>query len=241
MACHLHEVIMLSPLLNLFNRPAAAPPAPSPLLEKAHDSYNVYEVAKWRAALQSARYFEKKLLTALQFEDRAAILAHALGLAPQEGLVLEFGVAGAESLRQIAALRSGPVYGFDSFEGLPEDWFAYLRKGFFAQALPAVPAHVTLVKGWFSDTLEPFLQEHAGPVAFLHIDSDLYSSADCILKALTGRIVPGTIILFDEYWNYPGWQKHEFLAFREFIERTGLRYRYDSFVPKAHQVCVVIE
>lgn len=215
--------------------------APHPLLLKANDSYNVYEVAKWRAAMQSARYFEKKLLTTLQFADRAALLSHSLSLAPQEGLVLEFGVAGGESIRQIAAERLGPVYGFDSFEGLPEDWFGYLRKGFFAQELPRVPENVTLVKGWFSDTLPGFLAVRPGPVAFLHVDSDLYSSADFTFRALEGRILPGTVVLFDEYWNYPGWLKHEFKAFQEFIERTGLSYRYDSFVPTGHQVCVVIE
>ena len=138
--------------------------APSPLLRKANDSYNVYEVAKWRAALQSARYFEKRLLTTLQFATRGELLSHALSLAPKAGLVLEFGVAGGESVRQIAAERGGRVYGFDSFEGLPENWFGYLRKGYFAQPLPRVPANVTLVKGWFSDTLEDFLRQQAGPV-----------------------------------------------------------------------------
>ena len=222
-------------------RAAVRGPAPSPLLRKANDSYNVYEVAKWRAALQSARYFEKRLLTTLHFDHRSEILSHALSLAPKTGLVLEFGVAGGESVRQIAAERSGPVFGFDSFEGLPENWFGYLRKGYFAQPLPRVPDNVTLVKGWFSDTLEDFLRQQAGPVAFLHIDSDLYSSADYVLRQLEGRVVPGTIVLFDEYWNYPGWLKHEFKAFQEFIARTGLSYRYDSFVPTGHQVCVVIE
>jgi predicted O-methyltransferase YrrM len=231
---------MLSPFLNIV-RSLAERAAPHPLLLKANDSYNVYEVAKWRAALQSARYFEKRLLTTLQFAHRSELLSHALSLAPKAGMVLEFGVAGGESVRQIATERGGPVYGFDSFEGLPENWFGYLRKGYFAQDLPRVPDNVTLVKGWFSDTLEGFLASHAGPVAFLHIDSDLYSSAAYVLRALEGRIVPGTVVLFDEYWNYPGWLKHEFKAFAEFIARTGLSYRYDSFVPTGHQVCVVIE
>ena len=231
---------MLSSLLNRL-RQWMRPAAPHPLLLKANDSYNVYEVAKWRSAVQSARYFEERLLTTLQFADRSALLSHSLSLAPKEGLVLEFGVAGGESIRQIAAERTGPIYGFDSFEGLPEDWFGYLRKGFFAQDLPKVPAHVSLIKGWFSDTLSGFLAQNSGPVAFLHVDSDLYSSADYVFKALEGRIVPGTIVLFDEYWNYPGWRQHEFKAFQEFIARTGLGYRYEGFVPTAHQVCVVIE
>ena len=232
---------MLSPILNIFDRAAARSVQQHPLLRKTNDSYNVYEVAKLRAAFQSARYFERRLLTALQFGNREDLLAHAMSLAPQDGLHLEFGVAGGESIRQIARLRSGPIFGFDSFEGLPEDWFAYLRKGFFAQDLPRVPAHVTLVKGWFSDTLDAFLQEHPGPVSFLHIDSDLYSSADFVLRRLEPRLAPGAVILFDEYWNYPGWLQHEFKAFREYVARSGLSYRYEGFVPTAHQVCVVLE
>ncbi|MDO9441388.1 MAG: class I SAM-dependent methyltransferase [Beijerinckiaceae bacterium] len=232
---------MLSPIFKFFDRAAAAPAQHMPLLQKTADSYNVYEVAKWRAAVQSARYFEKKLLTALQFGHRDELLAHAMQLAPKTGLFLEFGVAGGESIRQIAAFHAGPVYGFDSFEGLPEDWFAYLRKGFFAQELPRTPDNVTLVKGWFSDTLDGFLAQHDEPVAFLHIDSDLYSSADFVLRRLEPRLAPGAVVLFDEYWNYPGWLQHEFKAFREFIERTGLGYRYEGFVPTAHQVCVVLE
>ena len=100
---------------------------------------------------------------------------------------------------------------------------------------------MTLVKGLFTDTVEGFLAAHDGRVSFLHIDSDLYSSADDVLHQLEGRIVPGKIVLVDEYWNYPGWLQHEFKAFAEFIVRTGLGYRYDSFVPTGHQVCVVIE
>ncbi len=82
------------------------------------------------------------------------------------------------------------------------------------------------MKGWFDDTLPPFLADHSGPVALVHIDSDLYSSAKTILRELKPRIVPGTIIVFNEYFNYPNWQKHEFRAFAEFCAREGVEYEY---------------
>jgi hypothetical protein len=43
---------------------------------------------------------------------------------------------------------------------------------------------------------------------------------------LGNRIVPGTVIVFDEYWNYPNWKEHEFKAFQEFVNKVGLEYEY---------------
>jgi len=62
--------------------------------------------------------------------------------------------------------------------------------------------------------------------AFLHIDSDLYSSAKTILHWLDERIVENTVILFDEYFNFPFWQHHEFKAFQEFVQKNNVRYEY---------------
>lgn len=85
-----------------------------------------------------------------------------------------------------------PVYGFDSFEGLPEPWYGKYGKGAFARVgLLEVPDNVTLVKGWFDDTLHGFLAEHPGPLAFLHVDCDLYSSTIYAFDQLQDRVVPG--------------------------------------------------
>lgn len=44
----------------------------------------------------------------------------------------------------------------------------------------------------------------------LHIDCHLYSS----LK-IKSKIVKGTIIVFDKYFNSPGWGKGKYLAIQE--------------------------
>ena len=75
----------------------------------------------------------------------------------------------------------------------------------------------------------------------MHIDCDLYESTRYVLAQLADRIVPGTVIVFDEYINFPGWQKDEYRAFREFTETTGKCYRYLGQVPSHQQVAVVIE
>ena len=94
--------------------------------------------------------------------------------------------------------------------------------------MPKVPGNVTLHAGFFADTLPGWLDQNPGPVAFIHIDSDLYEPARCVFEHLEERIVPGTIIVFDEYFNYPNWQAHEFRAFSELVERCQVQYEYLS-------------
>jgi hypothetical protein len=99
---------------------------------------------------------------------------------------------------------------------------------------------VSLHEGWFTETLPPFIQTTEDPVALLHIDCDLYSSTSFVLDALRDRMGVGTVIVFDEYLNYPGWKRHEHKAFQEFVTESGVTYRFDSFVPSHQQVAVVI-
>jgi hypothetical protein len=153
----------------------------------------------------------------------------ASGRARLDGLYLEFGVHSGRTITHLA--RTNPnrtIHGFDSFDGLPEPWTGYsLAKGAFRRGgPPAVPDNVRLHVGWFADTLPGFVASHDGPVAFLHVDSDLYSSAVTVLDALADRIEPGTVIVFNEYFNYPNWQRHEFKAFQEFCAAHDVRYEY---------------
>jgi len=74
----------------------------------------------------------------------------------------------------------------------------------------------------------------------VHVDSDLYSSAVTVLEGLASRVVAGTIILFDEYINYPGWEQDEFRAFQEFVARHGVAYEYIGFASSHHSVAVKI-
>lgn len=204
-------------------------------------SFDVVDMAFLRAGLDTAEFYEQHLMQATAFKDHNEMIAHAVGLAEVDGLVLEFGVATGSTITEIARARSGPVFGFDSFEGLPEDWYGPYGKGSFARSdLPVVPDNVTLVKGWFTDTLPRFLDEHTEPVSFLHVDSDLYSSASFLFKSLPDRIVPGTVILFDEYFNYPGWREHEHKAWQEFVVENDVSFRYDSFLRVNQAVCVVV-
>jgi hypothetical protein len=213
-----------------------------PLFRRARgDSFDINEVAFFLAAVESARFHQRHMQTAKAFGSDLQLLEHAMGLASAKGLILEFGVATGRTIRHIAGLSPRLVHGFDSFEGLPEYWRTGYDKGAFTQNMPTVPDNVRLHRGWFSETLAPFLSGTEEPVALLHIDCDLYSSTAFVLKALKERIVEGTVVVFDEYFNYPGWKQHEHRALQEFAANTGIRYRFDSYVPSHQQVCVVVE
>jgi predicted O-methyltransferase YrrM len=130
------------------------------------------------------------------------------------------------------------VYGFDSFQGLPEAW----RPGFPADTfavgdLPDIPG-AELVVGTFDDTLPGFVEQHPGPVDFLHVDCDLYSSTKTVLHHVGPRLHPGSIVVFDEYFNYPGWQDHEHRAWLEHVGQTGLRFEYAGYTVDHEQVIV---
>lgn len=204
---------------------------------------DVDRVARVLGSVSSAQYLIQHMLLAENVIHRGALLQLALDRCTVEGMTLEFGVYAGRSLRVIASRTQGPVYGFDSFSGLPEDWTRTQRKGRFdlEGRIPVfTETNVGLVKGWFNETLPQFLEDHPGPVRFLHIDCDLYSSAATVFNQLGTRIVSGTVIVFDEYFNYPGWEQHEFRAFQEFIGSTGLKYSYIGFASGDQSVAVKI-
>lgn len=154
----------------------------------------------------------------------AELLCESIALAP-DGLALEFGVGGGYTINILQEYR--PVYGFDSFLGLPEDWTNGHPEGTFSSGgrSPKVGPNVRLVVGWFKDTLPQFLEDNPDPISFLHIDSDLYSSADTVLRLVEGRLCKGAVINFNEFWDYPGCEGHEALAFQELLDRTGREAR----------------
>jgi hypothetical protein len=77
-------------------------------------------------------------------------------------------------------------------------------------------------------------------VAFVHVDADLYSSARTVLTLVGPRLVAGTVVVFDEYFGYPGWREHEYRAWQEYVAETGVRFAYEGFTGDNEQVIVRI-
>lgn len=211
-----------------------------PLFIRNHGSHNVLAVSEWIAAVESAQYYSQRLLTARSYENGDQMLVDAVAKANPDGLFLEFGVASGRTTTCIANSHAGTLYAFDVFEGLPDDWRTGYFKGHFAGVPPTLPENVSLIKGLFSKTLPEFSKKADKFISFIHVDCDLYSSTKDIFDTIGHLLVPGSIIVFDEYMNYPGWKYHEFLAFAEFTGQNNVRYRYEGFVPSHQQVWVVI-
>jgi len=75
----------------------------------------------------------------------------------------------------------------------------------------------------------------------IHVDCDIYSSTRTIFELLGQRMVTGSVIVFDEYFNYPGWRQHEYKAFQEFIAASGHHYRYLGYAGEKGHVAVIID
>ena len=201
---------------------------------------------------EEARGFvEKHLADAVPLKSDAEALRFGSDSVVLEGLFLELGVCTGKTINFVAALNPcRKIYGFDSFEGLPEDWVRGDRVipagtfGFKNSAiLPPVLHNVELVKGWFSETLPAFAKglDSSQPIAFLHIDADLYSSTKTAFDILGDWIQPGTILVFDELYNYLGYENHEWKAFEEFLEKHDLKAKYLAYNIYHEQVVVQIE
>jgi len=145
-------------------------------------------------------------------------------------LWLEFGVASGTTINYISQFTTEKVYGFDSFEGLPEKWRDGFEKGAFNMngTLPQVNANVELIKGWFNETLLPFIQLHNKKISFIHMDADLYSSTKYIFDIVKDYMDKDCIVVFDELVNYPGFDGDtgELKAFYEFITENNVEYEW---------------
>lgn len=176
---------------------------------------------------------------AQEFNTREDLYDYVLPRLMANGALLEFSVSAGVSISYIARrVGARTVHGFDSFLGCPDGGVvpvggtgakfsvSKLTRG---GALPVVPDNVVLHNGWFTETLLDFVATLNEPVALLHIDCDIYSSTRDVFTALAHHLVPGPIIVFNEYYGIYGWVRQEFLAFQEFGSANGVEYEYLSY------------
>jgi len=191
---------------------------------------------------ESITYIKTNMPNSMICPSWHSLHSYAIEQATLDGLYMEFGVKKGATIRELAKMTNNTIHGFDSFQGLPEDWAGTsLRKGRFNKRgkLPKVPGNVILHNGWFEESLPKFIKDKKEPIAYMHIDCDLYSSTKTIFDNLADQIIPGTVIVFDEYFNYPNWQQHEHRALQEFTKEHSKKYEYLAFT--SHGSCVAIK
>jgi len=120
----------------------------------------------------------------------------------QNPLYLEFGVYQGESLRwwlNNLPAECARFIGFDSFEGLPQNWTDEFKKGHFATEIPQFfDDRVHLKVGYFDETLCDFVLP-ASAKKVINFDADLYSSTQTVLTFLGPQLVDGDLLYFDEF------------------------------------------
>lgn len=175
----------------------------------------------------------QSMLFAEKSRNRQFAMERAIQTDLDGGLYVEFGVAAGKGCRQFGKMlapHGKHFHGFDSFEGLEEDWTGIQTgrtAGAFSQggALPRVPGNVTLVKGWIQDTLPAYLKDTGdAPFSFIHMDMDTYTPTRVSLELVKPRLRKGTVILFDELYGYPGWRHHEYKALQEVLNAEDYRF-----------------
>jgi len=187
-----------------------------------------------RAAADTYNFVESEMPDAPFVQDQFAIIKSLVDeINVMKGSILDLGVYKGASTRALARLFPNDIiHGFDSFEGLPEDW-SHVLKGAFGDvsgALPDMPDNVKLYKGWFSDTLPEWRKANdSKPISLLRVDCDIYSSTKDIFAATGDMLDPNCIIVFDELIGYWGWRAHEYKALLEFAEERNLKYEYVAY------------
>lgn len=212
--------------------------------DPSFDRGRLHEDIKRGEILEAAEYFyelikDKKLeITGTSYQA----FDYCKNYIADTGLILEFGVRYGHSICHIAEIfPSRDVYGFDSFEGIPDQWGEEAAGSYTTNGmLPDVPENVYLIQGWFKDTIPKFKKNHSGQIAFMNIDCDIYLSTVTILSELSDQIDVGTVIVFDEYICNKTWKEDEFKAFQEWVRDNNVKYKYvlASFITK--QVAVII-
>src|SRR5215813_1213642 len=117
-------------------------------LRQAHD----IQLERQRRALATTVDFVEKNMPHLEpaTSGRSELISAAFKRAnlSDDRLVCEFGVFEGQSINQIASLTSKTVFGFDSFQGLPEQWGTVEKGTFRVTKLPTVEKNVELIQGW---------------------------------------------------------------------------------------------
>lgn len=165
------------------------------------------------------------------FEQREALYAAVLDGAVTEPVdYLEFGVSTGESIRwwSTAFVHADTrLVGFDTFEGLPEDWGVNAAGTYTAEGrLPQLgDDRAEFEVGLFQDTLPGWLRTNRlERRTVVHLDADLYSSTLFVLSSLAPQLRVGDVLVFDEFGSIRN-AGHEFRAFADFT--TAYQWTYE--------------
>jgi O-methyltransferase len=206
---------------------------------------NVINLSKWIAAQDKKNILNDFYSAKRDYAKRYTLYEYIVNkftLADEAIDYIEFGVCGANSFQwwlDHSSNIGSRFYGFDTFEGLPENWGTY-EKGEMSADIPQTDdTRAEFIKGLFQDTVPNFLVTHNlknDKRKVIHLDADLFSSTLYALTALAHYLRKGDILLFDEF-NVPN---HEFFAFKMFCDAYYIKTKLLGAVNNYYQVALII-
>tara|TARA_B110000503_G_C7048167_1_gene371128 strand:- start:167 stop:913 length:747 start_codon:yes stop_codon:yes gene_type:complete len=176
--------------------------------------------------------FYNHFKTSLLFGDKIDLRKYAVERSIEDtnndnDYFLEFGCYNGNSANFFSNYVK-KLYTFDSFEGLKEDWIGReYSKGHFNlnKKKPYLNSNVEPVVGWIENTLESFLKDHNPEIRFVHMDLDTYTSTKFTLERIKPYLKENSYIIFDDFFNYVGWESGEYKAFNEIFDKNEFEYK----------------
>lgn len=172
------------------------------------------------------------------------IVSDKFGLDKKEVLYMEFGVASGSSFFWWMKKNTNPYSafrGFDTFEGLPEDWGGFKKGAMAFDQKEVTDNRAEFIRGIFQESLHPFIELNKGLLQnkskIIHLDADLFSSTIFVLSQLYPYLKKGDIIFFDEF----NVANHEFLAFKIFTESFYVKLEPIGAVNNFYQTAFLVD
>jgi len=217
--------------------------------------YIIYDIFKNEEQTKCYNHFKKYFKTSIFLKSKKH-LSRAYGTSIKEYAIekalqnesntninayLEFGVYKGNSINFFSKYVK-KIYGFDSFEGLNEDWAGYIRpkKDFNSnKKIPKLNKNVVLVNGLAQNTLDNFLKENNPKINFVNMDMYTYETSRFILSKIKPYLIDNSVILFNHLYNFPAWDVGEYKALQEIFKKE--EYEFKAFSKYEQQVVVQIK
>src|SRR5579871_3197400 len=212
--------------------------------------YNFSNLTAWTANNRKNFRYNDFFRVSRNYQDRVKGFEKAFDTCYAQGdvpiIYLEFGVASGASFKwwmAHSANSESRFYGFDTFEGLPENWGLFYKKGDMSHAVEEIEdSRHQFIKGLFQDTLGNFINENKNELQsqkrkVIHLDADLFTATLFALTQLAPYMKKGDILIFDEF----SVASHEFFAFDIFQKSFYTKLKPLSAVNNFYQCSFIVE
>ena len=172
--------------------------------------------------------------------NRWSIYDRAVELSDCKRAFYEFGVWMGDSFKYIVPNFAGG-FGFDSFQGLPEDWGVVPRGTYSSRGRVPDIENSKFIVGEFGATLPEFFDRERPKAGLINFDADLYSSTITALSNAKSVIDNRTTLVFDEFIVNNNWEDDEYKALNEFCAANGFNYEVVAVSLFTKQVVCILK